>query len=232
MNNIIMSIKLVACEPIIVVSSAESRRPDKTRHSAKEWWELGDNLGERGEIIYESDDDADIDDIDDDIDLDGVDIDDIDLDEINDRANERRQDHRRRHQSPSPPIEKIPLNTPAEKTDFFWNRVADVGWQNGGGQQNRVPKSFFGRNVDEIAALTEIYSQVFDAAYNIIAADGLFGRYKMSRYDEARLVSHIIALGRDSYENLIGEMSLVDYLWASGDCQSFDEQLSGMSKMW
>lgn len=119
------------------------------------------------------------------------------------------------------------LSTMEARTAFFWSRIGLCDW----GQNTRIPSAFFGKTAEEIAALTEVYTRLYQSTWDIFNEDKLFDRYKMSDTDRAKVISHCIALGRDAYENLMTEMHLVDYLWSSGECHSFDSKLGPMSML-
>lgn len=119
------------------------------------------------------------------------------------------------------------LSTSEARTAFFWSRIGLCDW----GQNTKIPSGFFGKTAEEIAALTEVYTRLYHSTWEILNQDKLFDRYKMSEDDRATVISHCIALGQDAYENLMTEMHLVDYLWGSGECRSFDSKLGPMSML-
>lgn len=119
--------------------------------------------------------------------------------------------------------------SPGECTDKFWELIAKFAWQNASDQNmnHRTIQQTFARFTGgEKEVFLAKYNTLYEEMHARLTADGVFARRGMDGIsDQARVVSHFIAMGRDVYSNLIETREFCEFLIDNGDCQSLDEML-------
>jgi hypothetical protein len=122
---------------------------------------------------------------------------------------------------------------PAEIIDFneqqFWDIVHGFEWKNtSDGMVNgrNVETAIDRLSVMQTQQFKEIYWKLYNELDTNIKADGLFERYKIVSFNEqAKIVSHTIAMGMDVYLTLSNDMELLQFLVEAAECQSLHERL-------
>jgi hypothetical protein len=139
--------------------------------------------------------------------------------------------------TPEPvPDELIPLDEPAPAgglwgitaadRDAFWNVISTFEWTNRG-----VARVDPRRVAHSIARLTDVQLNRFAAVYDyyyqwlltILDNDGMFVRVGVNtRSGMSAIVSHVIALGVETYGTLCGDLELLQWIVTSNEHQNMD----------
>lgn len=114
---------------------------------------------------------------------------------------------------------------PATREQHFWRIIELCTWRNRSDGAPTMPRNLFDIPAAARQSWREVYEQHYESARAVLEGDGLFRRNRMNSTDQARCISHIIAMGRDQYETLLNALDVVAFLWENNECQSFDSRL-------
>jgi hypothetical protein len=132
------------------------------------------------------------------------------------------------------------LDNPAVKADvdgidpgtrrvMFWAVIARLNWHNasdGAMPAGPVGALFNGLSARDALIFKREYENMFNGAIEFLRADGMFDRNGAVEYRaQAKIVSHIIALGEDQYTTLISDPMILQFLIEAGECQSLNDLL-------
>lgn len=114
--------------------------------------------------------------------------------------------------------------TETQKIDQFWKIINTFGWKLksfGSPDMNAVRKlSTLPMSMQNVFA--EIYEVFYIQLEAILIADDLFIRNNIQPKDHHVVVSHVIASGKETYNNLSAELEFLDNLVMMGECQSLE----------
>lgn len=109
--------------------------------------------------------------------------------------------------------------TEVQKENRFWEIINRFNWRNASDQRMNLgaaERTFnnFSRLDREVfrGLYTQKYNQMRDVMRDAIAAAGA---------NEAHVVSHLIAMGRESFATVLEAPMLGDFFITSGECQNF-----------
>jgi hypothetical protein len=118
---------------------------------------------------------------------------------------------------------------PGTRRMKFWQTINRFQWHNlsdGAIDAATVTAPLNNLNAADRLAFKLEYENVFNGAIEFLRADGMFERNgAASHAEQARIVSHIIALGEDQYTTLIGDPAFLQFLVEAGECQSLNALL-------
>jgi hypothetical protein len=115
------------------------------------------------------------------------------------------------------------------KVEIFWDVITRLNWRNA--SEGFVAPATVQGVIDGLAdaakrAFHEIYTLYCDTLMGILNADGMFARNRVNGYtDRVKIVSHVVGLGKDTYETLSADLAFLQILVEMGECQSLDAAL-------
>ncbi len=127
----------------------------------------------------------------------------------------------------------IAPNARESSRDIFWKFVARLNWVGRITGDREMSKNTVRNHIDgeSQSLLREQYIICFNAMYETFTAMGVFDMCGVTTaHMKSTIVSHIIALGQDTYENLLVDTELVQMLVLMDDCQSAHEQFSALRR--
>jgi hypothetical protein len=114
-------------------------------------------------------------------------------------------------------------------TDHFWNIIARLGWKGAGmGHIKEADCRAIKQIIEKMSGVEKIafrnkYIELFQNMRGRLTADGMFERNGIrSLSDQAKVVSHVIALGKETYGNLYADLEFLQILIEGQDCQNFN----------
>lgn len=118
---------------------------------------------------------------------------------------------------------------PGNSTGLFWNVVKSFHWHNasdGDISADTIAGVFARLAPEQRKAFKHEYAAEYGRIRNILRADGILERNNMRTFaEEARVISHVIALGYDQCITISMDMEILQFLIESGDCMSLNERL-------
>jgi hypothetical protein len=118
------------------------------------------------------------------------------------------------------------LVTDEQKRDFFWNTISKLEWKNlsdGAIVANKVTNIFKGLSKDEKAIFMEIYDVFYNEMNNMLEHTGVFMLVGAEeKKQKAKYVSHFIAMGKETYGNLLGNSDFCQFFMENDECQNLD----------
>lgn len=135
-----------------------------------------------------------------------------------------------RHNLDDPAIKaQVDALDPGTRRLKFWEIITRLGWHNasdGAMPAGPINALFNGLTAADALTFKLEYENMFNGAVEFLRADGMFDRNGANDHQaQARIVSHIIALGEDQYVTLIGDPAILQFLVESGECQSLNNLL-------
>lgn len=126
------------------------------------------------------------------------------------------------------PRARSPSNSPPRgQPAAFWDIIARFGWSNAtdGAPINHAAFARVKNAIDMDAFLAE-YDEHFARFDLRLEESGLYDRCDIVSFPQkACVVSHAIALGKDTFEALYNDLEIFQYLILGGDCRSFDDYI-------
>ena len=219
--------------PIIVLTAQLGQGVHVNRNRV----ELGEmqqreKVSPRGNIAARVDDVVDVVnvDIDDnDIDDNNVDIKDV-VDDDGDADVVNNGDHLALvNGAPQEKINDFSQMRPAVITDVFWTIIESIHWRNmsDGGINARATLAIINKLTELDRRIFKVkYTEFYNMMKNRLDIDDMFTRNGIiTQFEIAKIVSHVIALGRDIFTTLFEDLAFFQFLIETGECQSFDSCL-------
>lgn len=158
---------------------------------------------------------------------------------IDDERQRARDVQRRGLAQPVQPVQPVqiePVNnvtydnmTPNDRAEMFWKLIDDLKWHNqsDGAINLRQTQNTIGKwSRTQSRVFGEKYNECYDELNMILDVDGMFVRNGIDTiYDQAKTISHAIALGKDQYGTLRDDLAIYQFLVDAGECQSLDAML-------
>jgi flagellar biosynthesis GTPase FlhF len=119
--------------------------------------------------------------------------------------------------------------TPQARSDTFWELIGTLQWHNftDGGMNKTTVNNVIGKFAPLHRRLfKEFYDQNFKILKDILLADDMFDRNGIiGMQAQSKIISHIIALGRDQFRTLSEDLVILQFIIEAGECQSLDSML-------
>ncbi len=111
-------------------------------------------------------------------------------------------------------------------SELFWNIIETFNWHNasnGHPNVNDITSKIRKLSPGMKKLFTEQYRQKYQLLNDRMVQDGMFGRAGLNtRQDQAKVVSHAIALGREQFETLYDDFEIFQYLIGANECVSLN----------
>lgn len=124
------------------------------------------------------------------------------------------------------PIEDFNALSDEEKSESFWKTITSFGWMNAtDGRPNihAIQNIIAGMCPERREHFKMSYFNAYDVMQMRLMADGMFERNGIvSIVEQAKIISHVIAMGSQQYNVLIDDPAIYQFFIEQGDCQSFD----------
>lgn len=114
--------------------------------------------------------------------------------------------------------------TEAQKDSVFWETVASFQ-RNGNLDPGTVRAKLAGLSKTYYRIFGEKYKAYYDVLMLTLTADGMFERNRIAEYDQPKVISHAIALGKEQYHTLSTDMEFYQVIVEIGEYQSLDALL-------
>ena len=112
-------------------------------------------------------------------------------------------------------------------TQWFWETIAQFNWRNaseGRIDGSAIRKAF--KNIQYRQVFKDQYGAQYTVLHDKLQADDFFRRNNLTTISaEAKVISHVIALGSEIYEALSNDLPFLQTLVELGECVSFDDML-------
>ncbi len=145
-----------------------------------------------------------------------------------------REDQRARNRDERVVVAVPVVNTDAAYNDLgpvgvietFWNIVEGLRWHNCG--DGIVNVRIVSMTINQLAPLQrrifkEKYIEFFNMMKERLDLDDMFARNGVFTVaDKAKIVSHAVAMGRDTFTTLFDDPAFFQFLIETGECQSLD----------
>lgn len=126
----------------------------------------------------------------------------------------------------------MPIDEPYDEadeflsTEIFWKIIATFDWSNtsnGHPNVNDVVNKVNKLQPNMKKLFTNHYQQKYQMLHDKLAHDGMFERTGLrTRQDQAKVVSHAIALGHDQFETLFDDFEIFQFLIEANECLSLN----------
>jgi hypothetical protein len=117
--------------------------------------------------------------------------------------------------------------THEQKLDIFWKIIATFQWRHssdGPIDARHISVSSFPPNKKKLFG--EIYEEKYQEMMAQLIADDMFTRNNINTIQEqAKIISHAIALGQHEYATMAEDPAIYQYFIEVGDCQSLEPYL-------
>lgn len=126
-------------------------------------------------------------------------------------------------------VAEVNAKDPGMRRMKFWEIVARLQWHNssdgaiGQGAVNAVLNAL---TAVDLKIFAVEYNALFAGAIDFLRDNGMFIRNGAATMEsQAKIVSHVIALGEDQYITLINDPEILQFLVEAGECQSLNALL-------
>lgn len=127
---------------------------------------------------------------------------------------------------------KDQINNPIDdpiNIDGFWTIIDSFTWRNksdGAIDKRFIEKYFSKLSKQKYDSFREHYKHFYNQMHDSLEKDRVFTRNNIkTSTDEARIISHAVALGRSQYDTLLDDHYIFQFLIENDECQSFDSCL-------
>lgn len=118
---------------------------------------------------------------------------------------------------------------PVDTHGKFWTIISSLNWRNmGEGVANAAAARRVINNLKPAnrAVFKDMYKFYFMMLNGLLVTDGMFDRNNIDTFeDKAKIVSHVIGLGHDTFETMMADLAFLQFLVEAGECQSLDAAL-------
>lgn len=111
--------------------------------------------------------------------------------------------------------------------DAFWRLIGECGWTNKGDGRRGTTAHIKALKSAQYDQFMRQYDRLYDGLKKILDNERiLLMRGITDPLEVRKIVSHVIALGKESYYTIIaGEMTFIEYFIDSDQCVSFDAEI-------
>jgi hypothetical protein len=110
-----------------------------------------------------------------------------------------------------------------EKDNMFWTAIDAFAWP---AHRHNVERTINTWGPVKRQVFKESYAACYEMMSARLTADGMFNRNGIVALSEqAKIISHVIASGRDQYTTLINDLEFLQFIILDGNCVSFDAVL-------